>query len=378
MPTTASTGKYPVLPDMPDEPVKMKTAHFNTDSLNAGEALNHAHALAFAPFAFQAAVALRDHGILTMLEKSGDAGTSPHEIVRETGLSENPVHVLLEAGLGIGLVYDSNGRFYITKAGHFFLNNDTVRTNTNFMRDVCAPGAAALPESLKEERPAGLRALGPWKTIFEGLSSMPEPARSSWYAFNNHHSDSAFRDALPVLFANSPKRILDIGGSTGRFALACLDRDDSVHVGVADILDPEHAEPGVAAAVRTGRVTLHQMNVLDVAAALPEGYDTIWMSQFMPCFSEAQISKIMAKCYAVLPANGRIYLMETFWDRQRYQAAAAALQMTSVYFLNVATGISRMWSSERLIELVQATGFIVTTQKNSIGRGHTLMELRKA
>ncbi len=287
--------------------------------------------------------------------------------------------VPVEAGLGIGLLYDDSGRFFISKTGHFFLTNDTVRTNTNFMRDVCVPGADQLELSLRNDRPRGLAALGNWDTIFEGLDELPQPARNSWYAFNNHHSDSAFRDALPMLFAHYPKRILDIGGSTGRFALACLDWDDSVHVGVADIcMDVGHAEPGIASAVRAGRVTLHPMNVLDVAAALPTGYDTIWMSQFMPCFSEEQIADILAKCHAVLPQDGIVYLMETFWDRQRFEAAATALQLTSVYFLNVATGISRMWSSEKLIEMIQAAGLRVTAQKNSIGRGHTLIALRKA
>jgi ubiquinone/menaquinone biosynthesis C-methylase UbiE len=364
---------------MLDAPVRKKSAHFNTDSLNAGEALNQAHFLAFAPYAFQAAVVLRDRGILAMLEAAGDAGMSLPRIAAAAHLSDNSAHVLLEAGLGIGMLYDDSGRFYITKTGHFFLNNDTVRTNTNFMRDVCAPGMAQLEQSLDEARPSGLQALGAWDTIFEGLDQLPQAARDSWYALNNHHSDSAFRDALPVLFTHSPKRILDIGGSTGRFALACLDWDDSVHVGVADIcVNAEQAEPGIASAVNAGRVTLHPMNVLDVAPALPEGYDTIWMSQFLPCFSEAQIAEIMAKCYAVLPADGRIYIMETFWDRQRFAAAAAALQLTSLYFVNIATGISRMWSSEQLTEMIEAAGFEVAAQKNSIGRGHTLMELRKA
>jgi hypothetical protein len=367
-----------VLPVIPSVPVRKKTAHFNTDNLTAGEALNDAHKLAFAPYAFQAAVILRDRNILARLEHAGDSGMSLAEIAEASRLSDNAAHVILEAGLGIGLLYDDSGRFYISKTGHFFLNNDTVRTNTNFMRDICLPGIGQLDESLVEGRPAGLAALGQWNTIFEGLGSMQESVRDSWFAFNNHHSDPAFRDALPILFAHNPKRILDIGGSTGRFALACLDWDDSVHVGVADIyLDAEQAEPGIIDARRRGRVTLHQMNVLDLAAELPEGYDTIWMSQFMPCFSQEDIAAILAKCHATLPEDGRIYLMETFWDRQRFGAAATALQMTSLYFVNVATGVSRMWSSEDLIKMVEDAGFSVVAQKNSIGRGHTLMELRK-
>ncbi len=355
-----------------------KKSHFNTDELSPGEALNRAHKLAFAPFAFQAAVILRDRGILELIEQAGDNGIDAAAICAATGLPGNSVQTLLEAGLGIGLLYDDSGRYYISKTGHYFRNNDTIRINTNFMRDVCLPGLEALDESLSAAMPAGLRALGGWSTLFEGLDALEPSRKESWFAFNNHHSDSAFRDALPLLFAHRPKRILDIGGSTGRFALACLDCDETVHVGVADIYsDVSHAEPGVHAALRAGRVTFHQMDVLDMASSLPAGYDTIWMSQFMPCFSEEQIAGILAKCYQTLPDDGRMFLMETFWDRQRHAAAAMALQMTSLYFVNVATGISRMWSSERLLEMLNAAGFEQSSQLNSIGRGHTLIALRK-
>lgn len=358
-------------------PVRKQPAHFSSDNLDTGEALNHAHALAFAPFAFQAAVILRDRGILSMLDDAGDAGLTLSFIAGAVKLSDNAAHVLLEAGLGIGLLYQQEDRFFITRAGHVFRSNKTVRTNADFMRDVCLPGIAQLENSLAENRPAGLSALGNWETIFEGLCELPRTARDSWFAFNNHHSEAVFKDALPIIFKTNPKRILDIGGSTGRFALACLDQNNDVQVGIADIyIDAGHTEPGVQAAVRSGRIALHPMNILH-AASLPEGYDTIWMSQFLPCFSEEQIAVILAKCHAVLPAGGRIYLAETFWDRQRYAAAAASLQMTSLYFVNIANGVSRLYQSRQVIDMLEAANFRVIAQHNHIGGVHTLMELHK-
>jgi hypothetical protein len=101
------------------------------------------------------------------------------------------------------------------------------------------------------------------------------------------------------------------------------------------------------------------------------------MSQFLPCFSEEQIKNILAKCYALLPADGRIWLMETLWDRQRFEAAASSLQMTSLYFVNIATGISRMYQSTDLFELISNAGFDVSSQVDNIGLRHSLLELRK-
>jgi SAM-dependent methyltransferase len=359
--------------------LRKRNTHFITDKLNAGEALNLAHFLAFAPYAFEAARIMRDRGVLALLEECREEGSTAEAIAASLQLQPNAAVALLEAGLGIGLVSADRDRFYLTMAGQYFLHDTTVRTNTDFMRDVCLPGMTSLEHSMEQGRPIGLEAFGHWANIFEALPALPASARQSWYAFNNHHSDAAFGDALPQVFAHHPARILDIGGSTGRFALACLDYSDSIHIGVADLsTHAEQTEPGIAAAVRAGRVTLHALDILDTANEVPAGYDTIWMSQFMPCFSEEQVVAILARCHDVLPPNGRIWLLETFWDRQRHEAAATALQMTSLYFVNVATGVSRMWDSKHLQRLIEAAGFTIVMQKDGVGRGHSLLELRKS
>lgn len=358
--------------------MRNRNAHFTTDKLNAGEALNRAHFLALAPYAFEAARIMRDRGILAQLDESSAAGNTAEDIAANARLPINSAIALLEAGLGIGIISGDEDRYYLTMAGQYFLLNPTIRTNTDFMRDVCLPGMPALEHSLNEGAPLGLKAFGDWTNVFEALPHFPESARNSWYGFNNHHSDAAFRDALPILFAQNPARLLDLGGSTGRFALACMDYSEAVHIGMADLAGTlAHAEPGVAAAVRAGRISLHPQDILDTQS-LPAGYDTIWMSQFMPCFSEKQIGIILQKCRAALPDNGTLWMLETFWDRQRHEAAATALQITSLYFLNIATGVSRMWRSDNLLQLVAEAGFYVTAQHDGLGRGHTLLELRKS
>ena len=60
-----------------------------------------------------------------------------------------------------------------------------TRVNFDFTRDVCYQAAAHLDASLAEGRPAGLQTLGPWATLYEGLSALPEPARKSWLAFDH-------------------------------------------------------------------------------------------------------------------------------------------------------------------------------------------------
>jgi hypothetical protein len=363
---------------MPDAPEKGKPEFFTTDNLRAMDALKRAHFIAFAPYVFQASIILRDKGILKQLQDAGQHGLLIQDIASATGMSNYAARVILEAGLGIGLVYHKERRFCLAKTGHFFLNDDTTRINTDFMRDVCAPGALDMEQSLMEGRPVGLKHLGPWDFIAEGLSIMPQPAHDSWFAFDHYYSDHAFNDALPLVFAHKPRRILDLGGNTGRFALACIEYDPLVHIGLADLpVQIDAVEAEVHDAVAAGRISTYSIDVLNEDVALPEGYDTIWMSQFLDNFSEDQMVRIMDHCNAALPPGGHMFINQAFWDRQQFEVSAFSLQMTSLYFTTMANGNSQMYNSEVFLEIVTAAGFKAIKQTDGIGLGHTVMELRK-
>src|SRR5690242_18898787 len=89
--------------------------HFVSDELTAAEAITKAQQLAFAPFAFQAARALRNRGIHALAERK--QGVTAEVVAEETKLSAYGVRVLLEAGLGIGLLTCADSVYRITKTG---------------------------------------------------------------------------------------------------------------------------------------------------------------------------------------------------------------------------------------------------------------------
>lgn len=355
-----------------------KPALFSTDKKTALDAISHAQFIAFAPYVFQASVLLRDKGILNLLETARLQGTTLEEIVAATHMGTYMVRVLLEAGLGIGLVHCKEDRYYLSKTGHFFLNDNMTRVNTDFMRDVCYDGAQDLEASLEDGRPRGLRHLGNWETIYQGLSILPQPAKDSWFAFDHFYSDNAFPDALPIVFERAPKKIMDIGSNTGKWALACLDYNSEVTMGLVDLqVQLDVAIENLDRAGYSGRYTPYQRDLLDPATVLPEGYDIIWMSQFLDCFADEEVVAILKKCHAALPEDGRVFVNETFWDCQRFEASAFSLQMTSLYFTTMANGNSQMYSSVVFKKFIEAAGFTVVNQHNNIGLGHTILELKK-
>jgi len=136
---------------------------FDEDPLSALEAITAAQHLAFAPLAFQAALVMRDRGILAALAKAAPDGLSIADVSVQTTLPPFAVRVLLEAGLGLHMVWRArdHGRFHLGKLGHFLLEDEMTRVNFDFTRDVCYTGAVHLDEALREGRPAGLKTLGP-------------------------------------------------------------------------------------------------------------------------------------------------------------------------------------------------------------------------
>jgi tRNA(1-methyladenosine) methyltransferase and related methyltransferases len=355
-----------------------KKALFETDKKRAVDAISQAQFIAFAPYVFQASVILRDSGILKEIENSRSEGMTIEELKGKVNMSTYAVRVLLEAGLGIGLVYCQDDKYMLAKTGHFFLNDPMTKINTDFMRDVCYDGAQDLKAALTDGKPRGLRHLGPWETIYQGLSILPEPANTSWFNFDHYYSDNAFPQAMPLVFAGNPKKVMDIGANTGKFTLACLEHNSEVEVGLVDLqVQLNVAKKNIEAAGFGDRVQYHERNVLDTSSELPEGYDVIWMSQFLDCFAEDEVVMILEKCGRALNPGGRIFVNETFWDRQRFEASAFSLQMTSLYFTTMANGNSQMYSLKLFTKLIEKAGFEILHETDNVGLSHTILELKK-
>lgn len=352
---------------------------FDKDPLTAMQAVTAAQQLAFAPLAFHATSVMRDRGVLAALAAAAQQGLAIDEVVAKTGLPTYATRVLLEAGLGLHIVWRRDERYHLGKLGHFLLDDEMTRINFDFTRDVCYQAAAHLDEALTEGKPAGLKTLGTWATLYEGLSIMPEPARRSWFAFDHFYSDLAFPVACDKLAATPPASLLDVGCNTGKWARMCLDRLPGTRIGLADLpIQIDVLRDDLRREGLLERVTCHPTDLLDPNAALPGGYELIWMSQLLDCFAEDEIVAILQKVRAALPPGGKLWIMELFWDRQRFEAAAFSLQQTSLYFTCVANGNSQMYDSKVFLALLPRAGLTATRVTDGVGGYHTLLECSAA
>ncbi|MEA3412400.1 MAG: class I SAM-dependent methyltransferase [Pseudomonadota bacterium] len=346
---------------------------------SALEAKSLAQWIAFAPFVFQATVVLRDSGLLASIDAAGEAGIDASRLADQTGLSLYGTRVLLDFAVDIGLVVESDGVYVLAKTGYFILNDEMTRVNMDFSRDVCYQALGALGESIRDGKPRGLAVLGDWENLYDGLTNLPGSASKSWFRFDHFYSDRVFDEFLSVVFANPVQEILDIGGNTGRWARKCMAHDSRVRVTIMDL--PQQlaiARENMALAGYSDRFNEYPLDVLRDDRPYYKGADVIWMSQFLDCFSEQEIQKILGKTVAVMDSDTVLYIIELFWDRQKYDAARFSLNATSLYFTCVANGKSRMYHSGDMKALVRQSGLVVEQETDNVGEGHTVFLCRRA
>ncbi|MCZ6489871.1 MAG: methyltransferase [Acidobacteria bacterium] len=346
----------------------MKNPNRPVDATSAVEARCNAQTIALAPLIFQAARLLRDLDILEVL-KTSRTGLTLEEITEKVEVSRYGVIVLLEAGLAAGVVRSEDNRYFLTMTGVYILSDELTRNNMDVVHHCCFQAMYYLEDSIRECEPVGLKKVfGDWETIYAALPGLPEDARTSWFKWDHYYSDAAFAQALPIVFERGHRKLLDVGGNTGRWAFQCVNHSENVSVTVLDL-------PGLVAVAEKNieerglqeRITTHAIDLLDGSNPFPEGFDAIWMSQFLVCFSEEDALELLKRAAAAMSQDTTLYILDNFWDRQDFEIASYCLQAFSLYFTCVANGRSRMYKASDIMTMVDMAGLKVERVIDDLG-----------
>jgi SAM-dependent methyltransferase len=277
------------------------------------------------------------------------------------------------------MVRRDGDRYLLTTTGACILSDEMTGINMDFVQHCCYQAMYYLEDSIRERRPAGLQKIfGDWDTIYPSLPTFPEPARSSWFRFDHYYSDAAFPQALPIVFERRHRRLLDVGGNTGKWAIQCARYSADVSVTILD-------HPGlVAAATRNAeelglqdRIMVRAVELLDHSLPLPEGYDAIWMSQFLMCLGEDDALGILKRAATAMGPDSTLYILDLFWDRQKFEASTYCLQAVSLYFTCLATGRSRMYKASDVTAMVEAAGLKVERVIDDLGISSSMLICRR-
>ena len=332
-----------------------------------------AQRLAFGPLLFHAVAVARDRGLIARVEQAGDAGITARQVSADLGVPLYDAVVLLDGCVAAGAMDEENEVYTLTRMGSLVQNDAMTRVNMDFSRDVCDRAMGHLAEALDEDRAAGLSELVEGKTVYEALARLPALARKSWLAFDHFYSDKVFPLALPKVLARKPRRVLDVGGNTGKWALMV-----APHVPVTILDHPGQIRDALAnakAAGLEGRVTGVGLDLLADERAYPTDFDVVWMSQFLVCFSPAEIVSLFRRAKGALSPEGRVVVVDTFIDRQHNEVGKACLTASSLYFTTVANGNSRMYRFGDYVDYAGQAGLVVESEE-PLGTDHTWMVLK--
>jgi len=354
---------------------------YTQEQMSARQAQRLAEFIAFGPIVFQVARVMLKHKVLDILRDHTE-GLTIEQIATQSQLPPYGVKVLIEAALtaGIVLVNPQSSCYQLSKVGWFLINDPATRVNIDVNHDINYRGFFYLDEAITSGQPAGLKTLGEWTTIYEGLASLPKQEQHSWFAFDHFYSDSSFDEALKVVFSQPVKHLLDVGGNTGKWALRCVAYEPQVHVTIIDI--PQQIalmQENIKDKPSAERIKGFAANILDDTIPLPSdaNFDVIWMSQFLDCFSTEDIVHILKRTASIMQADTRLCIMETLWDRQRYEPAAFCLTQISLYFTVMANGKSKMYSTEELSRCILAAGLHIDQIIDHLGQGHSIIVCKK-
>ena len=175
--------------------------------------------------------------------------------------------------------------------------------------------------------------------------------------------------------------LYDVGGNTGKWALQCVSYNKEADVTILDL--PQQIammQKNVDGKEGAERIHGYGIDLLDSNARFPQregGLDAIWMSQFLDCFSMEEIVSILKRAKEAMTPQTRIYIMETLWDRQRFEPAAFCLTMTSLYFTAIANGNSKMYNTEDMQHCIEEAGLEIETIHDHLGQGHSILVVKK-
>ena len=171
-----------------------------------------------------------------------------------------------------------------------------------------------LRDALRIKRPAqddGLTDLPPVAVWETGQVTLEQAGRIA--SFMNSHSMAAAAGLARSGAASGVKRLLDVGGGSGCFAIALAEADPALR---ATILDLPAMCQVARDYIRSGGVgeRVDTVSVDFFREAWPPGYDAHFFSNVFHDWSFETCADLAAKSFAALPSGGSILLHEMLLD----------------------------------------------------------------
>jgi SAM-dependent methyltransferase len=280
------------------------------------------------------------------------------ELRTEIGLAERAANVLLTALRAMDLLVLTDHKLDLTREAREHLTPGAYFEVGGYVGLVAeAPNVRALAERLRTNRPAGHRAddEGAAFIFREGMESAMDREASARRLTLSLAGRA--KNVAPYLAANVPlgdaKLLLDVGGGTGIYAIACVQQNPKLRAIVWD-------RPEV---LKVAREMVEAYGVVDrvdlvpgdmFADPVPAGADAILLSNILHDWDVPECRVLLKRCADALPGGGRVLIHDVFLDDDLSGPLPIALYSAALFTLTE----GRAYSAGEYRGWLQEAGFL--------------------
>jgi hypothetical protein len=273
-------------------------------------------------WSFKALATAYELDLFTHLSRT--CGVTIDELAAEFGLAARPTELLLTACASIGLLELRDGRYVNSPLAEEYLVTGKPYHFGGWVQMLdrrLYPAWGKLSEAIRTNRPTSWN---PDKQahLFDGED--PLMLALFWEAM---HSLSTFtaRTLGEHVDLSASTALLDLGGGSGAYDIELCRAYPDLRATVLDLPGVcDIAATKVASAGLDRRIAVVAGDFL-ADRELPLGHDVVLLSMIMHDWTPEQDRAILRKCFAALPAGGRVIISELLVDDEKTGPPAAAL-----------------------------------------------------
>lgn len=287
---------------------------------------------------------------LDILARLLERPASADQLALSAGVQPERLRRLLSAGAGIGLLRQRrDGRYALSRQGAAILGVpglvEMIRHNAVFYKDMADP--VALLRGEEETHLAGF-----WPYVFGASGDVPGDVAERYSTLMAESQSLVAQDTLGMVNLSDVDTLLDVGGGSGAFLKAVLQKYPKMTAQLLDLpgVIPS-AERNFAQAGLGGRVRLMPGSFRD--GPLPKGADAISLVRVLYDHADGTVTDLLAKVFEALPPGGRLIVTEPMSGGDRPDVAG------DVYFnfYTMAMGTGCVRSAVRIAEMCEGVGF---------------------
>ncbi len=301
-------------------------------------------------------------GLYDALDKQ--EGQTLKQLSETLQVEHYPLEILLKSLEYGQVLIKINDEYYNNPTLTFFAldKNEalfSLKTTIEYFTHVVDPSYAALPSSIKENKPKGLTEIfgENCSNFYEAISE--DPAKNKYFAdfmqkFTNLNKSEVTSESIFETCGN----LLDVGGNKGEIALALAKRHPQIKVTVFDFPEViKVAQKRFEENKLDDRLKVYNGNALK---EIPSGYDCILLFHFIDIFSPEENRMILRNAYNALPEGGTICIFTpiTYSDKRSLN------DLMGNYFLNLANGKGAFYEVDKIIKWLEDEKFVISSKKH--------------